>query len=93
MPAAKTTLRVPGSGSRRAPPPGLTSQGRFLNEFESKPTNLALQNRKTHPDPEILCQKLWTCWLSILRTKTFLHFNLFFFFFPLIQNKSCGTLG
>lgn len=50
----------------------------FQNEFANKPTNPTLQNKKT--TLIFLCQKLWTCWLSILRTKLLLNFNLLSFF-------------
>lgn len=61
-------------------PSGSYLTGNVLkNEFANKTTNPALQKKQ---DPDFfLCQKLWTCWLSILRTKLLLNFNLLFFFF------------
>lgn len=58
----------------------LTGNVFLKNEFANKRTHAALQkkNKKQKTLFFFLCQKLWTCWLSILRTKLLLNFNLFF---------------
>ena len=71
----ETTLLVPGSGSHRAPHKGVSYlRGNVSkNELKSKPTNPTLQRKKR---PLFLCQKLWTCWFSILRAKPLIYFFL-----------------
>lgn len=69
------TLRVPGSGSPRALPLGSYLTGIILKML--KQANKPCTPKKIKKD-QLLCQKLWTCWLGILRTKLLLNFNLFF---------------
>lgn len=75
----ETTLLVPGSGSHKAP-----TRGRGVsylrgnvskNELKSKPTSCTPKKKKKDP-LFFLCQKLWTCWFSILRAKLLIYFFL-----------------
>lgn len=44
-----------------------------------KTSQQTLHSKKAKQILIFVCQKLWTCWLSILRTKLLLNFNLLFF--------------
>ena len=86
MPVPDETTLCPRFRLSQSPTPGVLPHREcvFKNEFANKPTNPTLQKNKTlNFFFFFLCQKLWTCWLSILRTKLLLNFNLLFFFFLL----------
>ena len=82
VPVPDETTLCPRFRLSQSPTPGVLPHRECVlkNEFANKPTNPTLQKNKTLIFFS-LCQKLWTCWLSILRTKLLLNFNLLLFFF------------
>lgn len=75
----KTTLLVQGSGSHRAPHlPGVSYLRGNVSKMNLNVSQQILYSKeKKKKDPFFcVCQKLWTCWLSILRTKLLIYFFL-----------------
>jgi hypothetical protein len=79
----ETTLLVTGSGSHGAPPISPWGGGGvyYLIGNVSK-MNLKVNQQILHSKGGVggrhlfLCQKLWTCWFSSLRTKLLIYFFL-----------------
>lgn len=74
-------LCVPGSGSHRAPAPptpGSYLTGNVFLKINLQTSQQAMHSKqkKTTTKTLIFVPKMWTCWLSILRTKLLLNFNL-----------------